>query len=588
MFYHNLEDFSLRFVLGDAHDIASTSIYKRAMLTGYLSILVVGICGIYLTFDLIAGIFNALLYYLTIINFSIIAFFLNRSGRYEFAKFLLLFTTLGIIFLFSITEPIDSGNYFSFFPLTVAAFALFGYNHLYKSILFFGFILLAFGIIYILGIEKIPPNTLPLEITIANFILHFLVSLVSTVLIIIFLIRLNQTIETKLLNKDEHLLKTAQDLKESQQRFELAINGSNAGIYDWDIQKNSIYHSPTWKKLLGYDYDELDDFSVESFYDLIHPDDKSRAKAVLENHLLNGSRYSVEIRLQTKRGEYEWFSDSGQALWNENGDPIRMVGSVIKIHDRKIAEERIKKQNRVLEKTNLELDSFVYSASHDIRSPLTSILGLINIAMASNDKEEVEECLKLMTSRIHRLDDFLEDMLDFSRNMRLERKNREVNLYYFIDDILRSYDFGDGFEKYDVRLNIPPDLEVMTDPMRLKIILKNLISNSYKFSNPRQERSWLRISSLMVNSSFQLIFEDNGVGIRPELLDKIFDMFYRASEKSKGSGLGLYIAREMVLKLNGSIRVKSTYGEGSQFIVELPDHTLKHKSDDVASADATV
>jgi PAS domain S-box-containing protein len=585
MFYHNLEDFSHRFVLGESHDIASTSIYKRAMLTGYLSILVIGICGVYLAFDLLAGIYNAMMYYLTIVNFSVIAFFLNRSGRYEFAKFMLLFSTLGIIFLFSITEPIDSGNYFSFFPLTVAAFALFGYNQMYKGFLFFGFILLAFGIIYMVGVQWMPPDTQAAEISAANFILHFVVSIFATVLIILFLIKLNQNIESKLVKKDEHLLRTAQDLKESQQRFELAINGSNAGIYDWDIQKNTIYHSPTWKKLLGYDSDELDDFSIETFYDLIHPDDKNRAKTILESHLLNGSRYSVELRLQTKSGEYQWYSDAGQALWNENGDPIRMVGSVIMIHDRKLAEDRIKKQNRVLEKTNLELDSFVYSASHDIRSPLTSILGLINIAKASVENEEVEECLKLMTSRIHRLDDFLEDMLDFSRNMRLERKNREVNLYYFIDDIFRSYDFGDGFEKFEVKLNVPPDLEVMTDPMRLKIVLKNLISNSFKFSNARREKSWLRISSLKVNNNFQLIFEDNGVGIRPELQDKVFDMFYRASEQSKGSGLGLYIAREMVQKLDGSIKVKSIYGEGSQFIVELPDHTLKHTPDSVKSAD---
>jgi len=588
MFNRNLEDFSHRFVLGESDDIAYTSVYKRAMLTGYLSMLVVGICGIYLAFDLLIGSYNALMYYLTIVNFSIIAFFLNRSRRYEFAKFMLLFSTLGIIFLFSITEPMDSGNYFSFFPLTVAAFALFGYNQLYKAVLFFSCILLAFGIIYIVGVQWMPPNAQASEISAANFILHFVVSIFSTVLIILFLIKLNHSIESKLLKKDEHLLRTAQDLKESQQRFELAITGSNAGIYDWDIQKNAIYHSPTWKKLLGYDYDELNNFSIETFYDLIHPDDKSRAKTVLENHLLNGTRYSVELRMQTKQGEYQWYSDAGQALWNENGDPIRMVGSVVKIHDRKLAEERIKKQNRILEKTNLELDSFVYSASHDIRSPLTSILGLINIARASTDIEEVEECLKLMTSRIHRLDDFLEDMLDFSRNMRLDRKNREVNLYYFIDDILRSYDFGDGFENFEVMLNIPPDLEVMTDPMRLKIILKNLISNSYKFSNTRQAKSWLRISSLKVNNNFQLIFEDNGVGVRPELLDKIFDMFYRASEKSKGSGLGLYIAREMVLKLEGSIKVKSTYGEGSQFIVELPDHTMKRQADDVKSVDATI
>ena len=110
MFNRNLEDFSKHLVLGRSHDITSTSVYKRAMLTGYLSIMVFGICVFYIILDSSHGILNAALYYLTLINFTIIAFFLNRVGRYVFAKYLLLLSTLLIVVLFSITEPADSGN----------------------------------------------------------------------------------------------------------------------------------------------------------------------------------------------------------------------------------------------------------------------------------------------------------------------------------------------------------------------------------------------------------------------------------------------------------------------------------------------
>ncbi|MCK5102378.1 MAG: PAS domain-containing sensor histidine kinase, partial [Cyclobacteriaceae bacterium] len=302
-----------------------------------------------------------------------------------------------------------------------------------------------------------------------------------------------------------------------------------------------------------------------------------------ESHLKNDLRYAVELRLRTKSGEYQWFSDSGQAVWNESGKPVRMVGSIIKIHERKVAEERIKKQNRMLEKTNLELDNFVYSASHDIRSPLTSILGLINIASKTNDKDELDECFHLMKSRVHRLDEFIEDILDFSRNIRVDKKLKEINLYYFIEEILNNHDFGDYFERLDVRLSLTSDFEVISDPLRLKIIIKNLLSNSSKFSNLRDESPWSRISALRVDGNFQLIIEDNGEGIREEFQDKIFDMFYRASEKSKGSGLGLYIVKEMVETLNGTIKLNSVYGEGSQFIIELPDHNYSQKTGDVAT-----
>ncbi|MCK5370646.1 MAG: PAS domain-containing sensor histidine kinase, partial [Cyclobacteriaceae bacterium] len=536
------------------------------------------VCLFYVLFDAYFGLLNALLYYLTLINFAVIAFFLNRTGRYEIAKILLLISTLLIIFLFSITEPVESGNYFNFFPLTVAAFALFNYKSLHKGVIFTLISIGVFLVVYFNEIHILPIRPISEESEVINFLAHYLIALCATVLIIVFLIKLNHNTETNLIRKDKNLIKTTEELNTSKQRFELAISGSNAGIYDWDIQKDVIYHSPMWKNLLGYEADELEEFAIDRFYEFIHPDDVSRTKLILESHLKNDLRYAVELRLRTKTGEYQWFSDSGQAVWNESGKPVRMVGSIIKIHERKVAEERIKKQNRMLEKTNLELDNFVYSASHDIRSPLTSILGLINIASKTNDKDELDECFHLMKSRVHRLDEFIEDILDFSRNIRVDKKLKEINLYYFIEEILNNHDFGDYFERLDVRLSLTSDFEVISDPLRLKIIIKNLLSNSSKFSNLRDESPWSRISALRVDGNFQLIIEDNGEGIREEFQDKIFDMFYRASEKSKGSGLGLYIVKEMVETLNGTIKLNSVYGEGSQFIIELPDHNYSQKT----------
>lgn len=581
MLNHNLEDYSHRLILGKHHLISSTGIFKRAMLTGYLSLLVVGICSFYFLLDAYLGMYNAFLYYLTLINFAVITFFLNRSGRYEFAKVLLLFSTLLIIFLFSTTEPVHSGNYFNFFPVTIAAFALFDHRAIQKGVIFTLISFSAFLFVYYLKIPLLPAQPLSEISQDSNFLIHYLISITATVFVVVFLIKLNQTIEDALIAKDIFLTSVTDELKASKQRFELAIAGSNAGLYDWDIENNVIYHAPRWKNLLGYDVDELEIFSIETFYEFIHPDDAERIKTTLENHLKTGIKYAEELRLKTKNGTYQWFADSGQAVWNEAGSPVRMVGSIIKIHERKIAEERIIKQNRMLEKTNLELDNFVYSASHDIRSPLTSILGLINIASKSSDPVEIQKCMQLMRSRVHRLDSFIEDILDFSKNLRLDNKYREINLYYFIDEILNNHNFGEKFDKLDIRLSLAQDFEVMSDPLRLKIILKNLVSNAIKFSNLRNEDPWLRISALKVDESFQLIIEDNGEGIKNELQEKVFQMFYRASERSKGSGLGLYIVKEMVTKLHGSIKLSSTFGLGTQIIIELPDHTYVHTADEL-------
>ncbi len=581
MFTHKLEEFSHRLILGEHYLITSDSVFKRAVLTGYLSILVLFIGIFYIIFDAYLGTFNALPYYFTLICFAVLAFSLNRTGRYSVAKMILLASTLLIIFVFSATEPVDNGNYFNFFPLTIAAFALFDYKDIYKGIIFTLISIGAFIIVYFYEMPLLPirPTSEGLEVT--NFLVHYLISILASVLIIIFLIKLNQNIESNLIRKDKNLIKITDELKASKQRFELAIQGSNAGIYDWDIEHNKIYHAPMWKKLLGYGADELEGFNIDGFYEFIHPKDRERIKHTLKNHLINGRTYSVELRLRTRDGLYEWFSDAGQAIWDNSGKPVRMVGSIIRIHERKLAEERIRKQNQMLEKTNLELDNFVYSASHDLRAPLTSILGLINIAEKSKNKKEIFECLYLMKDRIHRLDEFTEDILDFSKNIRTEKTLREINLNYLIEEVIKNHDLCEDLDKIDIQVSIANDFEVISDPFRLKVILKNLFSNACKFSDLRSESSWLRISALRENEHFLLIIEDNGEGIRAELLHKIFDIFFRASERSKGSGIGLYIVKEMINKLNGTITVNSIYGKGTQIVIELPDHKFSQELSDV-------
>lgn len=525
--------------------------------------------------------FNAYLYYFALILLAIIAFLLNRSSRYEVAKLLLLVSILMVIIAHSIFESVAIWNYFNLFPLAVAGLALFDSDELHKGIIFAAISLSVFVIAYMTQTPAFPGSAGPSLAESSKFLIHYIVALGATSVIVIFLIHLNRLNEKKLLVKDQNLNKATDQLKASQQRFELAINGSNAGIYDWDITKNVVYLSPKWKQLLGYAPHELDNFSLETFYEFVHPDEVSKLNDHLRSHLEDGTKYAIELRLKTKNNAYQWFSDAGQAIWNDAGEPVRMVGSIVKIHDRKVAEERIKKQNRMLEKTNLELDNFVYSTSHDIRSPLTSILGLINIASKAEDKHELEECLELMKGRVHRLDEFVEDILDFSRNMRLDKKLREINLLLFIDEILNQQPLGDQLEHVDISLQISPEFEIISDPLRLKVIIKNLISNAVKFSNQRGERSWLRISASHEKDLIKLSFEDNGEGIKPELLSRIFDMFFRGSERSQGSGLGLYISKEMVEKLNGNIHVKSNDGVGSTFTIELPDHGFFSKGNSI-------
>jgi signal transduction histidine kinase len=232
-------------------------------------------------------------------------------------------------------------------------------------------------------------------------------------------------------------------------------------------------------------------------------------------------------------------------------------------------QEEITQQNQALTKANAELDRFVYSASHDLRAPLTSMLGLIHIARKTEDTKEINQCLDMLASRVHRLDDFIREIIDISRNARVEVIKQPVNFRALLHEVLDNLKYAKQ-ASLTVDVKIPSDIHVETDPARLKIILNNLVGNAYKYQDVRKEHSFVNIEIKSDANGLTIILEDNGIGIASEHHAKLFSMFYRASDQAEGSGLGLYITREAVDKLGGTINFASTYGQGSTFTVWIP------------------
>jgi signal transduction histidine kinase len=233
------------------------------------------------------------------------------------------------------------------------------------------------------------------------------------------------------------------------------------------------------------------------------------------------------------------------------------------------SENEIMRKNELLSKTNQELDRFVYSASHDLKAPLSSMQGLIDIAQRTDDPEEVKMCLRMMKERVLNLDAFILEIIDYSRNSRLELKKEKFNLMDLVMEVVDSLRYAEGFENIYLKYNMPRELEIESDRSRLKVVLNNLIGNSLKYHDPAKENPLIEISAVQQNGRLKIEIQDNGVGIATEHTPKVFDMFYRASEKSKGSGLGLYIVKETVEKMNGRISVESQLGSGTKFTVQL-------------------
>ncbi len=239
------------------------------------------------------------------------------------------------------------------------------------------------------------------------------------------------------------------------------------------------------------------------------------------------------------------------------------------------SEKVIRKQNDELLKANLELDRFVYSASHDLRSPLSTLTGLINLSKLEKDQNLKSKYLDLMSDRIKSMNAFISEIIDYSRNSRVEIRQEAINAKAFLESIVDDLRFHADKGLIEAHWDISDDLIIVSDIARLKIIFNNLISNAIKYHDPTKETSWIKLKGEKTLDKIQITVEDNGIGIRSELKDRIFEMFYRAHEHSNGSGLGLYIVKETLTKLNGHIAVESHEGKGSKFQVILPSE-LQH------------
>jgi signal transduction histidine kinase len=184
-----------------------------------------------------------------------------------------------------------------------------------------------------------------------------------------------------------------------------------------------------------------------------------------------------------------------------------------------------------------------------------------------------DHLFNMIEHSIHRLDDTLKEILDYSRNARTETSITEVRLDEIFNESLERLKYLKGFDRIEKQIRIDTDVPIYSDAYRLAIIFQNLISNSIKYQDVEKSKSFIRIEAEVSQKEIRITFSDNGVGIRQEYIPKIFGMFFRATERSEGAGLGLYIVKESVNKLGGEISLDSTYNEGTTFNIRLPNAT---------------
>jgi len=307
-------------------------------------------------------------------------------------------------------------------------------------------------------------------------------------------------------------------------------------------------------ELIGQDKEQSDATSFDIF-----ANDKDR-KRIFELLLENEFVENEEFKINCSENLEIWVSFSAVYYPDE---------SIVECILKDISETR---ENLLeLQKVNFELDSFVYHASHDLRSPLRSILGLIDLYRIENNPKLRNECIEKIEGSVLRLDDLVMELLSISRNDRVNDPHVAINFMIEINNSINSYYNASNTDGLQVNAKVKQTIPFYSDLTRVRIILNNLISNAIKYRSYHKQEAFVTVEVEVKEDFAVLKVEDNGEGIEESKLPHIFDMFYRATEKSEGSGLGLYIVKKVTEKLDAEINVESYELEGTTFTITIPN-----------------
>ncbi len=234
------------------------------------------------------------------------------------------------------------------------------------------------------------------------------------------------------------------------------------------------------------------------------------------------------------------------------------------------SNHELNEQKKLIEEQNQQLDIFAYRASHDIKGPLKSITALSSLAAISVEDKDALELFKLINNSSVKLDNLVTEMLLLAKDSKSELNIFPLSTNKVVEEILQELKNIEGYDKMNITQRLAPNLEIRTDVTLFHSVVQNLIENAIKYSDKTKAQRTLHISTQVVNDTFEIAFQDNGVGIDEQFHEKVFASFFRNSHDSNGTGLGLYIVKQNITKLGGTIDLKSKAGEGSTFTVHLP------------------
>ncbi|MEN7546865.1 PAS domain-containing sensor histidine kinase [Rapidithrix thailandica] len=355
-------------------------------------------------------------------------------------------------------------------------------------------------------------------------------------------------------------------IKKNEQLLRSINQNIQEGIYRRKLEGEVVYVNQAFLDLFSVEsIEEFNSHSIEHYY--VNPEEKRS----LDKEITQKNAYrNREVLYKRKDGSHFWGMTSAILVYDSSGE-LLIDGVVRNVTVNKKAEEKLTQQNEELKKLNEELDRFVYSASHDLRAPLSSLSGLIDLVGMEDNEENKAEYLSLMVKSVKRLDNFIQDIIHYSRNARLEVEREPIDFEEAIREVFEGLEYLDNAKSVQKEIEIIQDKAFYSDKKRLTIIFNNLLSNALRYTASYRPDACISVKVVVGGDNVNIQIKDNGIGIATKHQDKIFDMFYRATTFKPGSGLGLYIVKEAVEKLRGKVRLESVLNQGSVFYVELPN-----------------
>lgn len=385
-------------------------------------------------------------------------------------------------------------------------------------------------------------------------------------------------------------------LSDHEERYRLAISTTNDNFWDLDIKTNKIIYSSSLKSALGYDdNDKIDNF--DDLLSLVHSDDIiTLTKSINEHFNKCNQSYQVEYRLKAKDGSYKWILSKGQAIYDDDGNPIRIVGSHADISVSKEKEKMLLRKveknrkllNRVIKQEKLRTQFFA-NISHELRTPLNAIFSTLQLVdyyhkerKLDTNTNNINRYVSIMKQNCYRLLRLINNIIDITRidygYLKLNLKNCDV--VTVVENIVSSISVY--IKNKDIKLFFNSNVKekiIAIDIDKIERVVLNLLSNAVKFTKPGGS-IWVNI--IDNKDTVLLSVKDTGVGIPKGMLNIVFKRFRQVdgsfTRDYEGSGIGLSIVKSLIEIHGGNIKLNSKQGSGSEFIIELPVKVLSKKA----------